>query len=185
MKNQFSSLSGKELVAAGHLFAKSLDADAPLIEIAKMFAEMATRLDCAIVRGDELQQKLDAVTVSWNIVCKSGEPSLPVGESKSYWVCYRSNGDQKLRVSQAVWFNQSKPEGLDEDDDADCELYTPDGEPYWPVGWHEAYCHEDFSTYYLSWDCGQILAYAELKLPEIPAQLRSVTHDTADKAGAK
>ncbi|MGA4365389.1 hypothetical protein [Pantoea ananatis] len=132
---------------------------------------------------DELQQKLDAVAVSWNIVCKSGEPSLPVGESKSYWVCYRSNGDQKLRVSQAVWFNQSKPEGLDEDDDADCELYTPDGEPYWPVGWHEAYCHEDFSTYYLSWDCGQILAYAELKLPEIPAQLRSLIHDTADKAG--
>jgi len=130
-----------------------------------------------------LQQKLDAMAVSWNIVCKSGEPGLPVGESKSYWVCYRSNGDQNLRVSQAVWFNQSKPEGLDEDDDADCELYTPDGEPYWPVGWHEAYCHEDFSTYYLGWGCGQILAYAELKLPQIPVQLLSGTHDTADKAG--
>ncbi|MDN4128258.1 hypothetical protein [Pantoea ananatis] len=61
MKNQFSIMSGKELVAAGHQFAKSLDADAPLIEIAKMFSEMASRLDCAIARGDELQQKLDAV----------------------------------------------------------------------------------------------------------------------------
>ncbi|MGP2504233.1 hypothetical protein ACTUSN_23035 [Pantoea ananatis] len=63
MKNQFSSLSGKELVAAGHQFAKSLDADAPLIEIAKMLAEMATRLDCALARGDELQQKLGALAV--------------------------------------------------------------------------------------------------------------------------
>ncbi|MDF7787794.1 hypothetical protein P4910_20255 [Pantoea stewartii] len=61
MKNQFSGLLGKELVAAGHQFAKTLDADAPLIEIAKLFSEMASRLDCAIVRGDELQQKLDAM----------------------------------------------------------------------------------------------------------------------------
>ncbi|MGP2413818.1 hypothetical protein ACTUSQ_06595 [Pantoea ananatis] len=62
MKNQFSDLSGKELVAAGHQFAKTLDADAPLIEIAKLFSEMASRLDCAIARGDELQNKLEAVT---------------------------------------------------------------------------------------------------------------------------
>ncbi|MCH9269651.1 hypothetical protein [Pantoea ananatis] len=172
MKTQFSGLSGKELVAAGHQFAKTLDADAPLIEIAKLFSEMASRLNCALARGDEL-------TVNWKIVGESGEPELPTGDSKSFWVCYRSNGDNKLRVSQAVWFNQPKPE----DDDADCELYTPDGEPYWPVGWHEAYCHEEFSTYYLGWDCGQILAYAELKLPQIPAQLLSGTHDTADKAG--
>ncbi|MDI6537204.1 hypothetical protein QMA77_09695 [Pantoea ananatis] len=61
MKNKFSSLSGKELIAAGHQFGKSLDADAPLIEIAKLFSVMASRLDCAIARGDELQQKLDAV----------------------------------------------------------------------------------------------------------------------------
>ncbi|MCK0554499.1 hypothetical protein KFO32_15735 [Pantoea ananatis] len=176
MKNQFSSLSGKELVAAGHQFAKSLDADAPMIEVAKLVSDLATRLDCALARGDELN-------INWKIVAEHGDPELPVGDSKSFWVCYRSNGDQKLRVSQAVWFNQPKPEGLDEDDDADCDLYTPDGEPYWPVGWHEAYRHEDFSTYYLGWDCGQILAYAELKLPEIPAQLRSGTHDTADKAG--
>lgn len=64
MKNLFSSLSGKELVAAGHDFAKTLDADAPLIEIAKLFSEMASRLDCAIARGDELQQKLDAMAAS-------------------------------------------------------------------------------------------------------------------------
>ncbi|WP_194761200.1 hypothetical protein [Pantoea ananatis] len=128
---------------------------------------------------DEMHQKLDDLTVSWNIVRESGEPDLPIGDSKSFWVCYRSNGDNELRVSQAVWFNQPKPE----DDDAECELYTPDGEPYWPVGWHEAYCHEDFSTYYLGWDCGQILAYADLKFPQIPVQLLSGTHDTADKAG--
>jgi len=171
-----SNKSNKELVEAGHQFAKALDADMHLTDILKLLSALATRLDCAIVRGDEL-------AVSWKMVGESGEPDLPVGESKSYWVCYRSNGDQKLRVSQAVWFNQQKPENLDEDDDGDCELYTPDGEPYWPVGWHEAYCHEDFSTYYLGWDCGQILAYAELKLPQIPVQLLCGTHDTADKAG--
>ncbi|MDI3415676.1 hypothetical protein [Pantoea sp. V106_11] len=162
-----NSKSGSELIAIAHGIAANFESPAT-----ELLRELASRLECAIVRGDEL-------AVSWYMVGEFGEPDLPVGESKSYWVCYRSNGDQKLRVSQAVWFNQSKPEGLDEDDDGDCELYTPDGEPYWPVGWHEAYCHEDFSTYYLGWDCGQILAYAELKLPQIPVQLLSGTHDAA------
>ncbi|WP_394515001.1 hypothetical protein [Pantoea sp. SGAir0215] len=56
-----SNKSNKELVEAGHQFAKALDAEMPLIEIAKLVSALSTRLDCAIVRGDELQQKLDAM----------------------------------------------------------------------------------------------------------------------------
>ncbi|MDI6536360.1 hypothetical protein QMA77_05335 [Pantoea ananatis] len=56
-----SNKSNKELVEAGHQFAKALDADMPLTEIAKLVSALSTRLDCAIVRGDELQQKLDAM----------------------------------------------------------------------------------------------------------------------------
>ncbi|HHK8874983.1 TPA: hypothetical protein ACQZB3_000563 [Escherichia coli] len=64
MQNQqLSDVKGKELVAAGHAFAKAIGMDTPLIEIAKMMAELATRLDCALVRGDELQNNLDAVTI--------------------------------------------------------------------------------------------------------------------------
>lgn len=64
MQNQqLSDVKGKELVAAGHAFAKAIGMDTPLIEIAKMISELAGRLDCSLVRGDELQNKLDAVTV--------------------------------------------------------------------------------------------------------------------------
>ncbi|MGC0818489.1 hypothetical protein WKH08_09585 [Pantoea agglomerans] len=62
MQNQqLSDVKGKELVAAGHAFAKAIGMDTPLIEIAKMVSELATRLDCALVRGDELQVQRDAL----------------------------------------------------------------------------------------------------------------------------
>lgn len=55
MENQqLSDVKGKELVAAGHAFAKAIGMDTPLIEIAKMVSVLATRLDCALVRGDAL-----------------------------------------------------------------------------------------------------------------------------------
>lgn len=56
-----TELSNKELVKAGHQFAKAIGMDTPLIEIAKMIAELASRLDCAIVRGDMLQAERDAL----------------------------------------------------------------------------------------------------------------------------
>lgn len=58
--NKLSDVKSKELVAAGHAFAKAMGMDTPLIEIAKMVSELAGRLDVALVRGDELQQKLGA-----------------------------------------------------------------------------------------------------------------------------
>lgn len=62
MQNQqLSDVKGRELVAAGHALANAIGMDTPLIEIAKMMAQLAARLDCALVRGDELQAQRDAL----------------------------------------------------------------------------------------------------------------------------
>ncbi|WP_343463037.1 hypothetical protein [Pantoea sp.] len=55
--------SGKELVSAGHAFAKAISLDTPLIVIAKMVSDLSTRLDCAIARGNALQQERDALAI--------------------------------------------------------------------------------------------------------------------------
>lgn len=71
MQNQqLSDVKGKELVAAGHALANAIGMDTPLIEIAKMMAALATRLDCALVRGDDLQAQRDALAAE-NAALKS------------------------------------------------------------------------------------------------------------------
>jgi len=61
MENQqLKNVKGKELVAAGHQFAANIGSDTPLIDMAKMVSQLATQLDCALVRGDELQKQCDA-----------------------------------------------------------------------------------------------------------------------------
>lgn len=47
-------MTNKELVAAGHAFAKAQGSDAPLTEIAKLVSDLATRLDVMTVRADVL-----------------------------------------------------------------------------------------------------------------------------------
>lgn len=75
-----SNKSNKELVEAGHQFAKALDADMPLTEIAKLVSALSARLDCSIVRGDELQQKLDAMAAE-NAAMKSERAQMvEIGE---------------------------------------------------------------------------------------------------------
>jgi len=44
--------SNKEVVAAGHQFAKNISIETPLIEMAKMVAELSSRLDVATVRAN-------------------------------------------------------------------------------------------------------------------------------------
>jgi hypothetical protein len=58
MTNQKTS---RELVKAGHALANTFGTDSPLLEVAKLISDISTRLDVAVVRGNELQQKLDAV----------------------------------------------------------------------------------------------------------------------------
>lgn len=70
-----SNKSNKELVEGGHQFAKALDADMPLTEIAKLVSALSARLDCAIVRGNELQQKLDSMAAENAALKKALNPS--------------------------------------------------------------------------------------------------------------
>lgn len=44
--------SNKEVVAAGHQFAKNIGMDTPLIEMAKMVTELSSRIDVATVRAN-------------------------------------------------------------------------------------------------------------------------------------
>lgn len=78
-----SNKSNKELVEAGHQFAKALDADMPLTEIAKLISALSTRLDCAIARGDELQQKLDAMAAE-SAALKSGVTYFACGSEYGF-----------------------------------------------------------------------------------------------------
>ncbi len=54
-------LSNKELVAAGHEFAKTLGSNMPLTEIAKLVSELATRLDVALVATTVAIKQRDAL----------------------------------------------------------------------------------------------------------------------------
>ena len=55
------NLSNKELVAAGHQFAKNLSSDTPLIDMAKMVSQLATQLDVVLVAAGEACKQRDAV----------------------------------------------------------------------------------------------------------------------------
>nr|WP_238329293.1 hypothetical protein [Pantoea vagans] len=50
--------SNKEVVAAGHQFAKNIGMDTPLIEMAKMVTELATRLDLTTVRANLMTREV-------------------------------------------------------------------------------------------------------------------------------
>lgn len=50
--------SNKEVVAAGHQFAKNIGMDTPLIEMAKMVTELATRLDLTTVRASLMAREV-------------------------------------------------------------------------------------------------------------------------------
>lgn len=55
----FNKLSNKELVTVTHDLAKTLSADAQFLDVAKLLAESATRLDVALTRANELLRKAE------------------------------------------------------------------------------------------------------------------------------
>lgn len=63
------NLSNKELVAAGHQFAANINADMPLIDMAKMVSELATQLDTALAAAAEACKQRDTVTAESHIRC--------------------------------------------------------------------------------------------------------------------
>jgi len=57
-----SEPNNKELVAAGHQFARLMSSDMPLIDIAKMITRLAERLDCTTAALRETVKQRDALT---------------------------------------------------------------------------------------------------------------------------
>jgi len=105
--NRLSDVKSKELVAAGHAFAKAMGMDTPLIEIAKMVSELAGRLDVALVRGDELQQKLDALGHE-NATIKTMNDVLSE-ELRGY----ESDGAYDGPVAHKLWHSNSETPATD------------------------------------------------------------------------
>ncbi|WP_336766872.1 hypothetical protein [Pantoea ananatis] len=195
-----SNKSNKELVEAGHKFAKALDADMPLTEIAKLVSALATRLDCAIVRGDELQQKLGSMAAeNAALKCKN-----LIGYVKDADVADVANGRVGSLMPNNVF--GEKPVYL--------SVETPATDAYLNSVRAEG-IHFAANRMLAAWECGFIndtpeqaydisgavlsaLEFLTNASPEefkrdyvdevrasIAASLRSGTHDTADKAGAK
>ncbi|WP_257469447.1 hypothetical protein [Pantoea allii] len=172
-----SNKSNKELVEAGHQFAKALDADMPLTEIAKLVSALSTRLDCAIVRGDELQQKLDAMAAeNAALKCKN-----LIGYVKDADVADVANGRVGSLMPNDVF--GEKPVYLSVDTPAtDAYLNSVRAEGVDMVA--EAIGNSAAKLKVGSKDWKELKSIV-FTLVNFAAQLRSGTHDTAGKAGAK
>ena len=68
------SLNNKELVAAGHEFAKALSSDTAIIDIAKMLSRLAERLDCTTAVLRETKKQRDALAAE-NAALKDWNPN--------------------------------------------------------------------------------------------------------------
>ena len=166
-----SNKSNKELVEAGHQFAKALDADMPLTEIAKLVSALSTRLDCAIVRGDELQQKLDAMAAENDLARKAVQTFCDVVGANTDAICEEVGSEGVKAILAAMSATGNMPA-------TDAYLNSVRAEAVVEASAHLADMAEGKSphTAELIKSCGRaVFAYA--------AELRSGTHDTADKAG--
>lgn len=176
-----SNKSNKELIEAGHQFAKALDADMPLTEIAKLVSALATRLDCAIVRGDELQQKLDAMGHECgkmlgllNDICRYHEECthddmmhalipLEYVSAINTFVERDVDGENPFAATDA-YLNSVRAEGV--------AMFAEElGSPYGD------YDNRDYETGF-----NRAIEVSKNKAIKFANQLRFGTHDTEDKA---
>lgn len=160
-----SNKSNKELVEAGHQFAKALDADMPLTEIAKLVSALSTRLDCAIVRSNELQKKLDAMAAEnaalRNVLEDIVEPQSSVLERE-----HRIRAENALKAQATdAYMNSVRAEGV--------AMFAEElGSPYGD------YDNRDYETGF-----NRAIEVSKNKAIKFAYQMRSGNHDTADKAG--
>ncbi|MCK0554675.1 hypothetical protein KFO32_16665 [Pantoea ananatis] len=82
-----NSKSGSELIAIAHGIAANFESPAT-----ELLRELASRLECSIIRGDELQQKLDALAAE-NAALKAGV---------TYFACGSEYGFDLFRDKQAA-----------------------------------------------------------------------------------
>lgn len=120
---------------------------------------------------NDLQKQVRALAVQWMFISESGTPSVPAGERAEFWVCSISENG-KCYVAKRTWFNHVEPHEDDHDAIDNCEMSTPDGENYWPVGWHEEFASHDFEHFYEPSQL-KVVAYAPYAAPEVPLSLRA------------
>ncbi|RAR75066.1 hypothetical protein C7420_101682 [Pantoea ananatis] len=172
--------SNKELVEAGHQFAKALDADMPLTDIAKLVSALSTRLDCAIVRGDEWEKRaisnfqacaemdevLRTVSAENSVLSIFIEDECFV-ENKRTGIYQCAGHHKPLTPATDAYLNSVRAEGV--------AMFAEElGSPYGD------YDNRDYETGF-----NRAIEVSKNKAIKFANQLRSGTHDTADKAGAK
>lgn len=126
--NKLSEVKGKELVAAGHQFAKAMSMDTPLIEIAKMIAELASRLDCALVRGDELQKQLtqrDAQIAALTAESNWRKPDFCPVTNRPFFMWIESPNGEMVPTYGGPYDSYTIP-AVDKDGEFTCERYDHD-----------------------------------------------------------
>ncbi|NIF20607.1 hypothetical protein [Candidatus Pantoea multigeneris] len=92
-------LTGKALVAAGHLLAKQIGPNTPLKDISALISSLATHLDVALARGDLLQKQVDIIANA------EYEQRLANAEHQLYMAELRS---RNLRTSRMAQFRKRK-----------------------------------------------------------------------------
>ncbi|WP_210467012.1 hypothetical protein [Pantoea ananatis] len=158
-----NSKSGSELIAIAHGIAANFESPAT-----ELLRELASRLECSIIRGDELQQKLDALAAE--------------------------NASLKESVEHAAGcIHAAEVEGLKD------VLESRDGERLYDLV-HRRLCHAYLPVETPATDAhlnsvraegvDLVKSHPAISLvslthicDQIAEQLRSGTHDTADKAG--
>lgn len=78
-------LTGKALVAAGHLLAKQIGPNTPLKDISALISSLATHLDVALVRGDLLQQQAN------KLAAENVKATEIIAQCKSYFIAGITN----------------------------------------------------------------------------------------------
>lgn len=102
------NLSNKELVAAGHQFAKNLSSDTPLIDMAKMVSQLATQLDVALVAAGEACKQRDAVLAE-NASIKASVEMHAAG----FKICPACSHQDECETDDVVWMVQGATPATD------------------------------------------------------------------------
>lgn len=118
-----------------------------------------------------LQEQVRELAAQWVFVSESGNPSVPAGERAEFWVCH-ADKDGQHSVTKLTWFNHVEPDEDDQDAIDCCEMSTPDGESFWPFGWHEEFSSHDFDHFYEPSRL-KVVAYAPFTAPGVPLSIRA------------
>lgn len=163
------NLSNKELVAAGHQFAKNLSSDTPLIDMAKMVSQLATQLDVALVAAGETCKQRDAVLAENVVSRKAVQTFCDVVGGNTHAICEEVGADGVRAILAAMNATGNMPA-------TDAMLNAVRAEGAASVGTLIRACADDFpdSAEYIVEECATIADYKA-------AQLRAETDTTSSQ----